>query len=128
MVQPFGNVLHAVVILDMNTGQSRGFGFVHMDNAQSAAAAAGSLHSKMVEGRPLTVRLRSEGPGQRPADQRGPPPMRSQVVLFFFSSSPTLASIPCCLACDAQHHTIHFKSADAGIASAEQHSHDASCV
>lgn len=77
MLAPYGNVLHAVVILDMTSGQSRGFGFVHMDSTQAAAAAAARLHGQHVEGRPLTVRLRSEGPGQRGPDPRGPPPMRS---------------------------------------------------
>lgn len=36
MMEPFGNVLHAVVLLDMPSGTSRGFGFVHMDKAESA--------------------------------------------------------------------------------------------
>jgi hypothetical protein len=39
MMEPFGNVLHAVVLLDMPAGTSRGFGFVHMDNADSAGGA-----------------------------------------------------------------------------------------
>ncbi len=37
LMEPFGNVLHAVVLLDMSTGQSRGFGFVHMDCSKAAA-------------------------------------------------------------------------------------------
>lgn len=36
MMEPFGTVLHAVVLLDMPSGTSRGFGFVHMDKAESA--------------------------------------------------------------------------------------------
>ena len=46
MMEPFGNVLHAVVLLDMSTGQSRGFGFVHMDNPDSANAAVTSMAGK----------------------------------------------------------------------------------
>ncbi|KAK9796272.1 hypothetical protein WJX73_001196 [Symbiochloris irregularis] len=79
LMQPFGNVLHAVVIMDMVTMQSRGFGFVHMDNAQSAAHAVDGLHGKPMEGRPLTVRLRSqkgEG-GPRPGPSGPPMMMRS---------------------------------------------------
>ena len=83
LLAPFGNVLHAVVIMDMNTMQSRGFGFVHMDNAQAAAAAVDGLHGKPMEGRPLTVRLRSQSQASRGgADPRGPPPPRSGVRLF----------------------------------------------
>ena len=47
MMEPFGNVLHAVVLLDMTTGQSRGFGFVHMDNAESASSAASGMTGKV---------------------------------------------------------------------------------
>ena len=36
LMEPFGNVLHAVVLLDMSTGQSRGFGFIHMDCSKAA--------------------------------------------------------------------------------------------
>ena len=52
-------------------GQSRGFGFVHMDNADSAGNAAAGMHGKMMDGRALVVRLRSEGPGGKPDRPRG---------------------------------------------------------
>lgn len=118
LMEPFGNVLHAVVLLDMTSGtlpsaanfrtgcccgatvcilcppvytgvgcglfqalclvnfhvankvlvtagQSRGFGFVHMDNAESATNAASGMSGKMMDGRPLVVRLRSEGPDKK---------------------------------------------------------------
>ena len=45
--EPFGNVLHAVVLMDMTTSQSRGYGFVHMDNATSAANAARGMSGKV---------------------------------------------------------------------------------
>ena len=63
MMAPFGNVLHAVVLLDMVTQQSRGYGFVHMDNPSSAGSAAQALSGKPVDGKPLVVRQRSEPPG-----------------------------------------------------------------
>ena len=72
MMAPFGNVLHAVVLLDMVTQQSRGYGFVHMDNANSAASAAQALSGKLVDGKPLVVRQRSEPPGGRPMGGGGP--------------------------------------------------------
>ena len=46
-------------------GQSRGFGFVHMDNAELASNAAAGMNGKPMDGRPLVVRLRSEGPDKR---------------------------------------------------------------
>ena len=47
IMEPFGNVLHAVVLMDMNTNQSRGYGFVHMDNAISAGNASKGMHGKV---------------------------------------------------------------------------------
>ncbi|KAL3158300.1 hypothetical protein ABBQ38_010544 [Trebouxia sp. C0009 RCD-2024] len=73
MMAPFGNVLHAVVLLDMVTQQSRGYGFIHMDNAQSAASAAQALSGKPVDGKPLVVRQRSEPPGGMRAMGGGAP-------------------------------------------------------
>ena len=71
MMRPFGNVLHGVVLKDVNTYESRGFGFVHMDNNQSSAAAKAALDGKPMNGRPMIVKLRSErrevgGPGSGP--------------------------------------------------------------
>ncbi len=48
MFEPFGNVLHAVVIMDQVSGASRGFGFVHMDNPQTAAAASQAMSGKVI--------------------------------------------------------------------------------
>ena len=47
MFEPFGNVLHAVVINDQVTGQSRGFGFVHLDSPNTAAAASQAMSGKV---------------------------------------------------------------------------------
>lgn len=38
---------------------------MHMDNAESASNAAAGMSGKMMDGRPLVVRLRSEGPDKR---------------------------------------------------------------
>lgn len=62
MFEPFGNVLHTAVLYDATTSMSRGFGFVHMADEQSAATAKQGMNGKMVDGRALTVRVRSEAP------------------------------------------------------------------
>jgi RNA recognition motif. (a.k.a. RRM, RBD, or RNP domain) len=41
--------------------QSRGYGFVHMSNEETARAAADGMHGKMIEGRAIVARLRSGG-------------------------------------------------------------------
>ena len=55
LMEPFGNVLHAVVLLDMSTGQSRGFGFVHMD----CSKAAGDVRPRAAR----CFRVLGQGPG-----------------------------------------------------------------
>ena len=46
LFEPFGAVLHAVVLLDHISNTSRGYGFVHMDNTTSAANAVRGLNGK----------------------------------------------------------------------------------
>ena len=48
---------------DMVTGQSRGYGFVHFQDAASASSAKEGMNGKPVDGRSLIVKLRSEPPG-----------------------------------------------------------------
>jgi RNA recognition motif-containing protein len=50
-----GTVARAQVILDRETGRSRGFGFVEMANPDEAAAAVAALNNADFQGRPLTV-------------------------------------------------------------------------
>jgi len=51
---PFGTVVSANVINDRETGRSRGFGFVEMDDA-SATRAISDLNGSDFGGRSLTV-------------------------------------------------------------------------
>jgi RNA recognition motif-containing protein len=51
----FGTVQSAQVIIDRDTGRSKGFGFVEMGSDQEAKAAIEGLHGKQIEGRTLTV-------------------------------------------------------------------------
>jgi RNA recognition motif-containing protein len=50
-----GTVYSAHVILDRETGRSKGFGFVEMGSDQEAQAAIAALNGKEVSGRSLTV-------------------------------------------------------------------------
>ncbi len=61
----FGSVKSAQVVMDRDTGRSKGFGFVEMaDNGQAQAAIAG-LNQREVDGRSLTVNE------ARPREERG---------------------------------------------------------
>ena len=55
MFAPFGTVQSAQVIMDRDTGRSKGFGFVEMSNSNEATAAINGLNGKEVDGRQLTV-------------------------------------------------------------------------
>jgi RNA recognition motif-containing protein len=55
MFEEFGSVNSAQVIMDRDTGRSKGFGFVEMGSDQEAQAAIDALNGKNVDGRNLTV-------------------------------------------------------------------------
>ena len=64
---PFGEVTSARIVTDRDTGRSRGFGFVEMEDAL-ADAAISALHNTEVGGRTVTVseaRPQEEG-GRKP--------------------------------------------------------------
>ena len=55
MCAQYGTVESAQVIMDRDTGRSKGFGFVEMGSDQEAQAAIATLGGKQFEGRNLTV-------------------------------------------------------------------------
>lgn len=61
----FGAVIRAQVMIDRDTGRSRGFAFVEMANDDEGRKAIESLNGKQIDGRALTVneaRPREERP------------------------------------------------------------------
>jgi RNA recognition motif-containing protein len=64
LFEPYGTVKTAQVLSDRETGRSRGFGFVEMDNDDEALAAIESLDGQDYDGRRLTVNeARPRAPG-----------------------------------------------------------------
>ena len=55
LFQPFGEVEGARVIMDRETGRSRGFGFVQMPSNEEASKAIEGLNGQDMDGRPLRV-------------------------------------------------------------------------
>jgi RNA recognition motif-containing protein len=55
MFAPHGTVQSAQVIMDRDTGRSKGFGFVEMGSDAEAQAAIAAMNGKDVNGRALTV-------------------------------------------------------------------------
>jgi RNA recognition motif-containing protein len=52
-----GKVRMATVILDRNTGRSRGFGFVEMQSEEEAQKAIQMFNGEYLEGRPLIIKV-----------------------------------------------------------------------
>jgi RNA recognition motif-containing protein len=61
----FGEVTSAKVMMDRDTGRSKGFGFVEMSTPEFAQAAISGLHGQSVDGRSIVVNL------ARPMEDRG---------------------------------------------------------
>lgn len=68
MFSEFGDVQSAQVVMDRDTGRSKGFGFVEMASDQASQAAIAGLNGKDVGGRQLTVNEAKprEDRGRRP--------------------------------------------------------------
>src|SRR4051794_13408087 len=67
LFSPHGTVQSAQVIMDRDTGRSKGFGFVEMGSDQEAQAAIQALNGQQIEGRALTVneaRPKTDGGGR----------------------------------------------------------------
>ena len=67
LFQAHGTVESAQVIMDRDTGRSKGFGFVEMKTEQEAQGAIAALNGKEVNGRALTVneaKPKTEGGGR----------------------------------------------------------------
>ena len=76
--EEFGEVSSANVIKDKFTGDSRGFGFVEMENEEQGQSAISSLDGTELKGRSLTVNVarprkdfRSGGSGGSGGGNRG---------------------------------------------------------
>ena len=61
----FGEVSSVKILMDRETGRSRGFGFVEMPNQSEAEKAIAQLNGKDVGGRALRINE------ARPREQRG---------------------------------------------------------
>jgi RNA recognition motif-containing protein len=62
----YGSVNSAKVIMDRESGRSKGFGFVEMSSADEATAAIGGLHGQNLDGRDMVVNI------AKPMESRAP--------------------------------------------------------
>ncbi len=68
LFEEFGEVSSASVILDRDTGRSRGFGFVEMPSQAEAEAAISALNQKEHGGRALNVNQARPRAERRPRE------------------------------------------------------------
>lgn len=71
LFQEHGRVKNAQVITDRETGRSRGFGFVEMENDSEAQQAIDALNGSDYNGRPLTVNEAKPREERAPGGGRG---------------------------------------------------------
>jgi RNA recognition motif-containing protein len=60
LFEQYGSVSSAKIITDRETGRSRGFGFVEMDNDTEANEAMKALNNKDIQGRAMSVTVARE--------------------------------------------------------------------
>src|SRR5262245_35296759 len=65
LFEQHGTVQSAQIIVDRDTGRSKGFGFVEMGTSQEGQTAIQALHDQEINGRKLTVNE------ARPREDRG---------------------------------------------------------
>lgn len=65
MFAAHGSVVETNLMMDRESGRSRGFGFVTMSTPEEAQAAITALSGKTVDGRALTVNI------AKPREERG---------------------------------------------------------
>ncbi|KAJ5124536.1 Nucleotide-binding alpha-beta plait [Penicillium bovifimosum] len=58
----FGQIVDSIVMVDRETGRSRGFGFVTYSSAEEAEAAIAGLNEQDLDGRQIRVNLANARP------------------------------------------------------------------
>lgn len=69
MFEAHGTVQSCTLVMDKNTGASKGFGFVEMPKAGEAKAAMKSLNGLDVAGNKIRVKKAEERPGTVDSDE-----------------------------------------------------------
>lgn len=71
LFKPHGEILSAKVIIDRDTGRSKGFGFVEMSSDGSAQSAIDALNGTEVKGRTINVSFARERTDDRGFNNSG---------------------------------------------------------
>lgn len=71
LFEEFGTVTSAKVVTDRETGRSKGFGFVEMENDADAIKAIKALNGAEFDGRTIAVQESQEKPREDRGNNRG---------------------------------------------------------
>lgn len=69
LFETFGTVQNATIIIDRDTGRSKGFGFVEMANSDEAHEAMNKLNNSEVKGRSIVVNPAKDKESRPPRDR-----------------------------------------------------------
>lgn len=63
--KPFGAIQSILIVKDLTSGRSKGFGFVEMPDKKETAAAIKGLNGKVVHGEKIRVKLSRTRPKRK---------------------------------------------------------------
>jgi len=78
LFEEFGSIVNCKLIMNRDTGRSKGFGFVEFETKEEAEAAIAAMNNKEVQGKALVVNEArpQEKKDFRNKERRGPRPPR----------------------------------------------------